>query len=261
MDRCQGRTLVGFQIVIFLWAFAFSSALSSTPSSAAVITVNDFSPNAIVESFEGLSDHPDVALSDREGFLDIPATLSLDSDIHLRYRFTPPQAVSHIGDFSLGDPLAGFAGNYSELEATHVPDGTAFLAVVTVSSLVIDFPTPARKIGMFALTNVGASARLLDSDGNEITTLQLGQVDRAPLEPDLWPSRFIGFDHEPGIARIEFSGSACRAVGGCGETSLVDYLIYEPIPEPASLAILITGGLMVSRRNRNHNHNPRPTIG
>jgi PEP-CTERM motif len=210
--------------------FTLIAVLFTRAAAAAPVPRSVFTPNASVESFEGIIN---------TSVLFVTSPISLPSGAALQPGVGGNRHAIEDGKF-------GTTGAYGSSPVTPIPDGTAFIVANTFPGydLAFTFPTSQHRVGAnvaFTANDVGTiNLSAYDANNSLIETVSIPSVNL----PN-WPDNFIGLENTTGIRRVDFSSSS--SVG-----MVLDLLRFETVPEPASfmlLAALAASFFLVRRRD------------
>ncbi len=237
-------------VLAFLFVFVTAAENAEAISAKEV----DFSSDAFVESFEGLSEGANILQLTQQGptpmssqgpllmsSMDIPwfqlgtvEPVAFDSGVTMVWRIglSNTTGAALVGDFLLGPAYTTMLGSYgrnpldeSVNSESDVPDGTAYMTVNGMGELgEVEFAFGSDMYRVGACVNSDYSyegepgwVMMLVFDANDqlIETQQIDAVDVSA-----WNSNFLGVQAE-GIRKVRF----------VGDFLLLDKLMFEPKPE------------------------------
>jgi hypothetical protein len=235
----------------------FALVLLAGPAAATSIGPSAFGPLAVMESFEGLTPGPNIALAYGQSILSPGTTsaFSFASGVVLTDPIPNPGIFNNgpfVQDFALATDVQNNWGTGRVLSnATQVPFGSAYLGAFAstggTASVTFSFSSPMERVGAYVTGATGTTVQLSVYDGSG-TLLESSTINTVALSS--WGSNFLGIENLAGIQRVVFSGNDFG----------IDGLTFEPdppapVPEPGTLQALLFGlfgllGLaMVGRRS------------
>jgi hypothetical protein len=238
-------------IPMFALAALAAVALAAAPALATPIGPGAFGPAQVFESFEAVTEGPNVRLGLGASLLE-PGTVSaytFVSGVMLTSPIPNPGFANQgafIHDFALGaDVNNNWGGSRVVNDASDIPFGTAYLGIFHPSggmtSVEFTFASDQLRVGAYLTGATGATLQLdvYDAAGTLLESGSIGTVDLP-----LWSSNFLGIENAGGIRRVVFSGTDMGIDGLTFEGSAI------PIPEPGSCSELGLGllGIAVFRR-------------
>lgn len=203
---------------------------------ASLIGPDRFGPEAVVESFEGMTPRHKVAHPIQNLLLPgIEDPFRFDSRVTLSGPIPNPAATNRANPGSVGiidlagplDPAAGIVTG--GVDAGQVPFGSAFLSQVILHGtppLEFRFDADVDRVGAY-VTGVPGTITLLAFDAADVLleTVSIPSVDRS-----LWKGNFLGLERAEGIRKVTFRG----------DHLILDVLTFEPgypVPEPSALVV------------------------
>jgi len=237
------RTSSIFTALICIFIF-FISSVQAIP-----VGPSDFGPSTITESFEGLSAASNIPAVGNGAFLK-PGVLSaytFASGITLTWPV--PNSSDEgpmIGDFALGD--ASFALSSGGIgSSADVPFGTAYMVsggATSNISVQFNFAGDMIRAGAYLGGNTD-SVTVSFFDSADILLKQINLMGKPPG----WETNFVAYEHTGGIRKLAFDYGP-YSTGSSPQHMFIDKLMFEPIPEPTTAAMLALGGLAVFRKAR-----------
>jgi len=236
------------------WRAFIALGLLLAPFSARAtqISLSDFGPLAVTESFEGITDvDPNVGSTSFPTVLE-PAIVSpyLFSSGATLFNAPNPGIFNDgpfIHDFSLGSgPSNDWGANGSVSSAADVPSGSAYLGVFDSPSpptndVSLDFRFSEDMVRVGAVAT-GAEARTVTLEVYDASDLLLESLTLNTVDVSQWDTNFLGIERSEGIRRAVFSGP------DFGMDDLT-FEVLAPEPSPLSLTALGLLGLALARRS------------
>jgi len=218
------------------------------PLRAAWLEPSDFGPGSVTESFEGLSPNSNIELVGNGAFLR-PAVISSYSFGSGVVMTSPVPNSSEegptIGDFRLGDASVSFSGGGVSSDAD-IPSGSAYMISGGPGrdvSVEFTFTADMLRVGAY----LGGNVESLTISLFDAADILLKQVHLLGIMPD-WKTNFIAIEHPLGIRRVSMDfGPYSSGVPG-SQYLLIDELMFEPVPEPATGICLALGSLALLKR-------------
>ncbi len=224
-----------------------TTLIGAIPAQAIPVEPSDFGPAVVYESFEGLSPGTNLPAVRNGAFLrpavctpyTFPSSVTLTGPVP-NYSIEGPE----IADFTLGDASVYLSSGDITSE-DDVPFGSAYMIsggnrwdIFTEFTFTADM----LRVGAYLGGNVeSVTISLYDS-----TDVLLKETHLLGVMPE-WETNFIGFENPAGIRRmtIDFGPYSTGTPGP--QHLLIDELMFEQIPEPATAILLALGGLALLR--------------
>jgi len=238
-------------LLIRVTAIAIGTTLiAAAPTQAIPVEPSDFGPAAVTESFESLpSDPTNMPTVGNGAFLKPAVTSSYTFGSGVILTGPVPNSSDEgpvIGDFARGDASVCLsAGN--TIVQDDVPSGTAYMITGGDSRDIFTeftFTADMLRVGAYLGGNVeSVTIALFDS-----ADVLLKETHLLGVMPE-WKTNFIGFENPAGIRRITIDFGPYSTGTPGPQHLLIDGLMFEQIPEPAT-AILLALGSLALLRNR-----------
>lgn len=231
-------------VTVVVVVFALSSGQSAIGVS---IGAGSFGPDAVAESFEALSPGSNIPVVGNGAFLrpgesttyTFPSGASLTSPIP-----NPAGYGVRVGDFALGDASARLLWE-SVRSVSDVPFGSAYLITGDESSsgngVEFSFPGDMLRVGAY----VGGSYDWCTLTAYDATGVLIESMSGSSP----WKTNFLAVEDQRGIRRVTITGLAITLVVG-PRNILVDDLMFEPLPEPSGVILLLASVLALLARRR-----------
>jgi len=217
-------------------------AATCSAAMAGPVLIGDFGPNAVTESFEGLTAGPNIPVFDGNPAILQPGFNSVYTFGTGLKLVDPIPNVLNTGvfvyDYSLGSPPNFFlAGNGTVDDPGDLPDGTAYVARGSASSsITFEFPQTVVRAAAFITGAFGSiTVQVLDIDAN-----LLEAVSGATVHVDSWGTNLIGIENLGGFERIRIAGNF----------EVVDAVMWDIPAAPVPITTLGLMGMLAGFRRR-----------
>lgn len=227
-----------------------TTLIAAAPTQAIPIEPSDFGPAAVYESFEGLSGASNIPAVGNGAFLKPAVTSPYTFSSGVILTGPVPNSLDEegplIGDFFLGDASVSLSPGDTIVE-DDVPFGKAYMISGGDSWDVFTeftFAADMLRVGAY----FGGSVESLTIALFDSADVLLKETHLLGVMPE-WETNFVGFENPVGIRRMTIAFGPYSTGTPGPQYLLIDQLMFEQIPEPASAILLAFGGLALLRNH------------